>query len=143
MIKFKQQKELNEGMTINMMPLIDIIFNLLIFFMITAAITTKGINLELPEAESSEKIPSKSWEIVINEKEQIFFNESRIDLSRFKKILDAEKMKPEKTRVETIILKTHRQAPFGSFVSVMDTARQKGFYNIVIATDAKKRKSDF
>ncbi len=65
MVKFNYRKTGDDEVKINLMPLIDIIFNLLIFFMITAAITTKGISLDLPEASTSEKMPSKSWEIVI------------------------------------------------------------------------------
>ena len=71
MIKFNHKKETDDEVKVNLMPLIDIIFNLLIFFMITAAITTKGISIDLPEAKTSEKMPIKSWDIVINENQEI------------------------------------------------------------------------
>jgi len=137
MIKFKRQPNENEGFNINMMPLIDIIFNLLIFFMITAAISTKGINLDLPEAESSEKLPSKSWEITINEHEQIILNKTVISEARLKKILTAEKNRADEQRVETIILRSNKNVPFGTFVTVMDAARKSGFRDLVIATETK------
>ncbi len=138
MVKFNQQVESGERYNINMMPLIDILFNLLIFFLITASISSRGINLELPEAISSEKIPAKSWEIVINAKEQLFLNDTRIDPNKFEKILTGERMRPQTKRVETIILKAHKSVPFGSFISIMDTARNTGFHNLIIATDKKR-----
>jgi len=138
MIKFRHQPDEDESFSINMTPLIDIIFNLLIFFMIIAAISTKGISLDLPEAESSEKMPSKSWEIIINEHGQIVFNDTVITLPRLNKILSAERVQAEEKRVETIILRANRNVPFGSFVAVMDAARKSGFHDLVIATEAKK-----
>lgn len=137
MVKFKGiiMKDLRVG--IDMTPLIDIIFNLLIFFLITAAITVKGIHLDLPEASTSEKMPAKSWEIIIDKEDRIHFNDVVIDLNRFKKILESEKSIPEKERPATIIIKASRNARFGVFITVMDTARQYGFYDIVIATDPR------
>ncbi|HOP28874.1 MAG TPA: biopolymer transporter ExbD [Spirochaetota bacterium] len=138
MVRFKNIRKNEEGLAINMTPLIDIIFNLLIFFLITAAITVKGIDLDLPEASTAEKMPSKSWEIIIDENEKIIFNDAAIDEFRLKKIFEAEKIKPESERVSSIILKADRKTTFGTFVRVMDTARQSGFYDLVIATEPGK-----
>ncbi len=135
MVRFKNIKKPGAGAEINMTPLIDIIFNLLIFFLITAAITVKGIKLDLPEADTSEKMPAKSWEIVIDEQERIIFNNATIDVERLRRIMDAERNRPSEERVTTVIVKASRRASFGKFVSVMDIARQYGFYDLVIATE--------
>lgn len=137
MIRFKLQSDTQEIGGINMMPLIDIIFNLLIFFLITATISTKGINLDLPKADSSAAVPTKTREIVINEQGEIYFAEVRISLNRLETILMAERHKADQDRIETIVVKAHQEVPFGTFIAVMDTARKTGFYNLVIATDPK------
>ena len=142
MVKFNYRKTGDDEVKINLMPLIDIIFNLLIFFMITAAITTKGISLDLPEASTSEKMPSKSWEIVINEKQDNIFNETPISIDRLGMIMKAEKERPENEKVANIILKAHKLVPFGTFVMVMDMARENDLLNLVIATDSKKDKKE-
>lgn len=135
MVRFKKIKKPGVRAEINMTPLIDIIFNLLIFFLITAAITVKGIKLDLPEADTSEKMPVKSWEIIIDEQERIVFNNAVIDIERLRRIMDAERNRPSEERITTVIVKASRRASFGKFVSVMDTARQYGFYDLVIATE--------
>lgn len=140
MVKFKYQNKGDNEVKINLMPLIDIIFNLLIFFMITAAITTKGISLDLPEASTSEKMPARSWEIVINENQDITFNETKITIDRLEAIMKAEKRRPESEKVANVILKAHKLVPFGTFVRVMDMARENDLLNLVIATDSKKDK---
>lgn len=139
MVRFSGSSNRNEGIGIDLTPLIDIIFNLIIFFLITAVITVKGINLDLPEASTSEKIPSKSWEIIIDENEKIIFNDAVIDETRMKRIFEAERNRPEAERVTSIIVKANKKTTFGTFVRVMDTARQSGFYDLVIATDPEKK----
>lgn len=142
MIRFTRQNKNHGEVNVNLMPLIDIIFNLLIFFLITAAISTRGINLDLPESDTAEKMPAKTWEIAIDENERIIFNGVMISSARLRTILGAEKNRPGEEQVETIVLKAHRRVPFENFIAVMDMARENGFYNLVIATDIKRRNSD-
>ena len=135
MVRFRNIKKGGNGIDINMTPLIDVIFNLLIFLLITAAVSVKGIKLDLPEASTSEKMPAKSWEIIIDENERIIFNEAVINEDSLKRIMDAERMKPEAERISTIIIKANRKTNFGAFVRIMDISRKYGFYDLVIATD--------
>ncbi len=143
MIRFNVQDKEDDAVNISLMPLIDIIFNLLIFFMITAAITSKGINIDLPEAVSSEKLPSRSWEIVIDHNQKIIFNDVVITMKRLGEIMRAEKDRGEGERVSAVILKAHKDVPFGNFVTVMDMARENNLLNLVIATDTKKDRAGF
>jgi len=138
MVKFNYKKNTDDDVQINLMPLIDIIFNLLIFFLITAAITTKGIKLDLPKASTSEKLPSRSWEIIIDQKGEIVFNEAVITMDRLESIMRIEKERPRGEKVSDIVLKAHKDVPFGKFVRIMDIARANGLLNLVIATDPKK-----
>ncbi len=138
MIRFKMLQNNNEGPEINMMPLIDIIFNLLIFFMITAAATTRGMDLSLPEAESSRRAPAQKWEILINSRGEIFFNEAAVSLDRLKEVFARARDRSGKGRIETIVVSADRNVPFGIFISVMDTARSAGFQDIVVATKPLK-----
>ena len=138
MVRFSGIRNEEKGIGIDLTPLIDIIFNLIIFFLITASITVKGIDLNLPEASTAEKMPLKSWEIIIDENEMIIFNDAAIDEIRLKMIFEAERAKPEDERVSSIILKANKKTTFGTFVRVMDTARQYGFYDLVIATGPRK-----
>jgi len=138
MVRFTGNQNNDEKVGVDLTPLIDIIFNLIIFFLITAVITVKGIDLKLPEASTAEKMPAKSWEIIIDENEKIIFNDAVIDETRLKRIFEAERAKPENERISSIILKANRKTTFGTFVNVMDTARQYGFYDLVIATDPRK-----
>jgi biopolymer transport protein ExbD len=139
MVRYSGSNNRNDGVGIDLTPLIDIIFNLIIFFLITAVITVKGIDLKLPEASTAEQLPSKSWEIIIDENERILFNDALIDEARLKRIFEAERARPESERITSVIVKANRKTTFGTFVRVMDTARKSGFYDLVIATDPEKK----
>jgi len=136
MIQFSQQKKHAIG-EVNLTPMIDIIFNLLIFFLIIAVISQKGLSLTLPKASTAEKRPKKTMEIMVTADRRILFDGSEVAEQDVERRLRAEHAKREGEQVESIILKADTDAPFGSFVMVMDTARRIGLKNLVIATKIK------
>lgn len=138
MVEFSYRGGEAEEPRIDLMPLIDVIFILLIFFMITAAITTKGINLDLPQAATSEKLPARSWEIVIDRDQRIIFNGTPITLERLAGIMEAEMDRPAEEKVLDVVLQADDAVPFGIFVTVMDLARENGLMNLVIATEPRR-----
>jgi biopolymer transport protein ExbD len=139
MIKFSQQKPVGIG-DVNLTPMLDIIFNLLIFFVIVSVISQKGLNLALPETSTAEKRPPKSLEITVTKDRRILFDGTTVEEQALEGRLRAESDKSDTERAQNIVLKADKDAPFGAFVLVMDTARKVGLKNLVIATklDAKK-----
>jgi len=120
--------------SINITPLIDVVFILLIFFLLTSN-TSRGIVLDLPAASTGETIAVQSWEVVITKDEDIFFNGVNIQKDKLEGILLTAKKQDNNQRI--IVLKAHKEASVNSFISVMDIVRKTGFYNLVIATSTK------
>ncbi len=136
MIQFTQQNKKSPS-DVNLTPMIDIIFNLLIFFLIVAVISQKGLNISLPKTTTAEKRPDKSIEISLTKDKSILFNGAKVMETDLEARLLEEKNKPEQDKADSIILKADQDAPFGMFVIVMDTARKIGLKNLVIATKLK------
>ena len=136
MIRFSQQKTKSIG-DVNLTPMIDIIFNLLIFFLIIAVISQKGLNLTLPRTSTAEKRPDNSLEIMVTGDKRILFNGEEVAQADVEDLLRAEKSRSQGERADTILLKADVDAPFGMFVVVMDSARKVGLKNLVIATKLK------
>jgi biopolymer transport protein ExbD len=136
MIAFSQRKANRPG-DVNLTPMIDIIFNLLIFFLIVAVISQKGLNLTLPKTSTAEKRPDKSLEITVTDDERILFDGEEIAEADVEQRLRAEKDKAEGEKATNILLKADADAKFGMFVTVMDIARKVGLTNLVIATKLK------
>jgi biopolymer transport protein ExbD len=141
MIEFSQRKSKSVG-DVNLTPMIDIVFNLLIFFLIVAVISQKGLNLTLPKTSTAEKRPEKSLEIKVTSDKRILFDGKVVVESDLEDRLLAEKNKAEGEKADNILLKADVEAPFGIFVTVMDTARKVGLKNLVIATKLKPNDSE-
>ena len=133
MVRYNQKNKRAAG-DINLTPMIDIIFNLLIFFLIVAVISQKGLNIKLPRTTTAEKRPDKSLEILVNREGHYLFDGERVPEDEVESRLVRA---TGDGRDRVIVLKADEEAPFGRFVVVMDISRRLGLTNLVIATELK------
>jgi biopolymer transport protein ExbD len=119
---------------INITPLIDILFLLIIFFVVTSTfLEQSGMRLELPSAETAE--PTEVQELVLNMDEAGLMRLDQLDVTI--ETLSAalrEKLAAGSGRV--LVIRADRDAPHGTVVEVMDIAKRSGVQDLVIATDA-------
>jgi len=132
-MKFKRRVFLEKG-RLDIAPLIDVIFLLLIFFMLTSSfIFQPGIKINLPKAVASEVIQRKNLIIVIRDDNTLYINKRVIDdeelLSRLK--IAANESKP-------ILIKADRKASLGKVVEIWDLCRSEGVQKVNIATTQKR-----
>ena len=117
---------------INITSLIDVLFLLLIFFMISSTFLEQpGIKLELPRAQSSEVLQQKDYTLFIDKNGSMFLNEEKIELKELEKGLKA--VLPD-MKDGALILKADQDASHGSVVRVMDVAKRSGVKKLVIGT---------
>ena len=128
-MQFKRRTELVKGQ-IDIAPLIDIVFQLLIFFMLTSSfIMQPGIKVNLPKAVTSEAIHEKSLIILITGSDMVYLNERAITT----KELDA-RMRIAAKEKKSLLIKADRRASMGKIVEVWDMCRDAGITQINIAT---------
>lgn len=128
-MKFKRRVFLETG-RLDIAPLIDIIFLLLIFFMLTSSfIFQPGIKVDLPKAITSEIVQKENLVLVITGDNDIYINERRLTedelLSRLR--VAAKQGNP-------ILIKSDRGASLGDVVRIWDLCRQEGVKKVNIAT---------
>ena len=133
-MKFRHRFTIKKG--IDLTPMMDIVFNLLIFFMIGATIMqTPQIEISLPKSTSAVgKEKNENIIITISKEGNIYVNEEAVNdidgyLSNLAKI-EGELAKPVEIRsdedVRTQVL-----------ISVIDSVKNAGFTRLAIATDTK------
>jgi len=132
-MKLKRRIFLEKG-RLDIAPLIDVIFLLLIFFMLTSSfIFQPGIKINLPQAITSEVIHRENLIIIVTEDDSLYINERPIDqdelLSRLK--IAAKESKP-------ILIKADRRSSLGKVVEIWDLCRSEGVEKINIATSQKR-----
>ena len=126
--------DFDEDINIDLTPLIDVIFILLIFFIMTTTFSKPVIDVLLPASKTAEKAGSETKEIVItvSNKGDIYYGENIISANELEKIL---KDNPDKI-LNMFIDKT---APFQSFVHIVDIAKKEREGRFIISTDIAER----
>lgn len=131
-MRFKGRMELEHGLKqIDIAPLIDIVFQLLIFFMLTSSFVMQpGIKVNLPKAVTSEVIKFENIDILITSENVTYLNGKVVTTAELKTLL-----KQAAKRNQTILIKADRRASLGRVVEVWDLARELGITQINIATN--------
>lgn len=122
---------------IDMTPMVDCVFLLLIFFMIsTTFVETPGLTIKLPEstAQTIAREP-KELKIYLDKGGQIFHQDRPINLEEFKALLGQAGPEAGKT---TFLLLADRDARHGRVVMLMDLAREAGIGKLAIATEQRR-----
>jgi biopolymer transport protein ExbD len=134
-LKFKRLTKLEHGLgQIDIAPLIDVVFQLLIFFMLTSSfIFQPGIKVKLPKAVTSEVIQKESIIIIVSGENVIYLNGKVVTMKELRKklISAAKKQIP-------LLIKSDRRASLGRIVEIWDLCRELGISRINIATDQKR-----
>lgn len=117
-------------------PLIDVIFNLLLFFMLTYQITRDpGIKITFPQSLTARLQDEEKIIVFINKKNEIFLNEKKTGINELKSALK-ERLKISQKK--TVILKADEKVNLGLAVKVMDIAKQVNAEGIVISTKVEE-----
>ncbi len=127
--------KVKKRVSINVTSLIDVMFILLIFFMVTSSfIEQPGMKLELPATKSRQVARVEKMVVYINGEGEMFLNDKPVKMetlaAEIKSLLPFAEQK-------TLILKADKQAEHGLVVEVMDIAKQNGLEKLVIGTRVK------
>jgi len=124
--------ELEHGLKqIDIAPLIDMVFQLLIFFMLTSNFVMQpGIKINLPKAVTSEIVKFEKIEIVVSSENVTYFNSKVVSTNELKNLL-----KQAAKREQPILIKADSRASLGRVVEIWDICRDLGITQINIATN--------
>ncbi len=133
-MKFK--REPREELELNLTPLIDVVFLLLIFFMVSTTFQKESeISLQLPRASDSEiQAPEERIEIVINAAGRYFINDQELVKTDVASLQNALYKVSGGKRDLPLTIRADAQAPHQSVVTAMDAAGQLGMLKMSIAT---------
>ncbi len=130
-MKFKTRP--SERPQINVTPLIDVILQLVIFFMLTSSFVVQpGLRIQLPEVGEKSSEEERGRSVLITKDEAIYFEKGRVTLDELEQALARIQTK------ELLIVRADRDARHGLVVTVMDLAKQAGFTRLAIATSPRE-----
>lgn len=127
--KVLQEQEENEE--INMTPMLDVVFILLIFFIVTASFVKEaGIEVNRPEAATAVKKERANILVAISDKGEVWINKRRVDIRAVQ--ANIERLKAENPQ-GTVVIQADKKATTEVLIKVMDSARAAGVYDVSIA----------
>lgn len=130
--RLKRRTEIKKGQ-LDIAPLVDVMFLLLIFFMLTSNFVVQpGIKVSLPKAVSSEVIRSDNLVVTLTGQDLLFLNDQPITVQDL-----APQIRQAAQDNKTVLLKADTSASLGRVVEIWDMCRESGVPQINIATNQK------
>lgn len=135
-MKFRKHLELKQG--IDLTPMIDVVFNLLIFFMIgSTLIDTPQLKISLPESTTSESgEDSKTIIITISESDNVYIGSEEVSFEDIGSRLTSIS-KEDGALEKTIQIRADENVITKNLIFVIDSIKKSGFTKLSIATDSK------
>lgn len=123
---------------ISMAPLIDVVFLLLIFFMVTTVFPeNRGLLIEKPESSMSESLALKKITFVVSAKGKIEFQNREINIKDISRLVREQLIAAPDTAV---LLQIDKKAPTEFFIKVLDASKLGGAKQVGIATNSINEK---
>jgi biopolymer transport protein ExbD len=121
---------------VNLTPLIDVVFLLLIFFMVSTTFEHQSrIQIDLPEATAEEIRPDdESLEIIIDAQGRFFLGDQQVVNTEIKTLKGAIRKSLGDRKAVTVIIRADARTPHQAVVTVLDAASQLGLTQISLAT---------
>jgi len=133
-MQFREKSK--KRVTINITSLIDVLFLLLIFFMVSSTFLERpGMKLDLPKASRKETVRMKGYTLFVTPDEKLFLNENAVDLNNLGNQLQKIASEIEE---DGLVLHADETVHYGLVVEVMDIIKKSGIKKMVVATEVKE-----
>lgn len=127
------QSEAEEESDINITPLIDIVFIMLIFFIVTATFVKEtGIDVNKPDAPTAVVKENANILVAIDPNNDIWIDGRRVDIRSVRP--NIERLHAENPQ-GSVVIQADKESKTDTLISVMDASRQAGVYNVSIAAE--------
>jgi biopolymer transport protein ExbD len=126
-----------ESPDINLTPLIDVVFLLLIFFMVSTTFDRESrIKVELPQATTQdEKVEEKkTLDITVDAQGRFYVNQKEVINTEIDTLKRAIEKAAKGQQDLPVIIMADAKAPYQAVITVMDAASQLGFVNMIFPT---------
>ena len=120
-----------EEAEINLTPMLDVVFIMLIFFIVTASFVKEaGIDVNRPEAATAVKKERANILVAISDQGEIWINKRQIDVRAVQ--ANIERLKAENPQ-GSVVIQADKKATTETLIKVMDASRAAGVFDVSIA----------
>ncbi|WP_455376379.1 ExbD/TolR family protein [Kaarinaea lacus] len=122
--------------TIHLTALIDIVFLLLIFFLLASTFVEQvGLNIEIPEVESEGEGLLPELIVQVDQDGKLFVDDTNVNLRQLTTVL---KMRIQSLGKDTVVIHADRRTQYDNVAQAIDAAKLAGARNIMLVTRQKQ-----
>ncbi len=130
----EQKIEDSKNQEIDLAPLLDVVFILLIFFIVTTVFVKEtGVEVDKPSAVSSQQLQKSVLMLAITDAGQVMYAGTNIGVAGVRATL----MQASRTKARPLVIQADKRVPTELLVKVIDQAKLAGVENISLATQVK------
>lgn len=131
----KSAKPQEEAQAIDLTPMLDVVFIMLIFFIVTASfIKETGKEVIRPPAVTSEKKPAASILIAVTDNNEIWVDKKKVDPRNIKLVIERMRLDNPKG---TVSIQADQEADIKFVVDIANAARETGIAEVSVSTTKK------
>ena len=137
-MKFKNKRE-GIRSNVDMTPMIDIVFQLILFFLVSTTFATlPGIKLNLPQSHTSESTSLMGITITADEDGALYFNDKEVSMTGLGEELLTFDTGTTKKEEFPVSLEADSEVTNGTIVKIFDVIRESGYCVINLRTTSEK-----
>lgn len=123
---------------IGMAPLIDVVFLLIIFFVVTTVFPDQdGLRIEKPTSSQSAALPSTPLTVTLDAQDQIYFKGQSVSVDKLTHLLEPESLSSEP---RSVLVLADRRATAQGLIRIIDACKTAGIEQVAVATVEPERK---
>lgn len=130
-MKSKKRRRRHVISELNLTNLIDVVFALLIIFMITAPMMTQGVQVDLPKTESENVEANQSIQVSINSRNEIYIDQQKVSLLDFRR--EFRDIFVSRTDIP-VFVNADKKVPYGMVIRVISELQNAGVVKLGFLT---------
>jgi biopolymer transport protein ExbD len=128
------RRKLETKADVNLVPMIDVVFQLILFFMVsTTIVITPGILLSLPRTVNSEQVVLDRMLVTVVSENEVYLNKDKYDLAGLDKAL-AGIDETRKNETKSVVMEADRTTSYELMVQVLGILGKNGFKGVNLKT---------
>ncbi len=130
--KHKLRQSTDDESEIDLTPMLDVVFIMLIFFIVTASfVKESGLEVNRPESQKSDPSDIQNIVVSVSASGEIWLNDRRIDIRAVR--ANIERMRAEEPKA-AVIVKAHNKSKTEVYAAVIDAAKEAGASGVSLTT---------
>ena len=130
----KFQRRLKPHVLVDLTPLIDVVFQLVVFFMVSSVFNTSpGIELALPESSTTTAVAITEMIITVESKDTVYLNQKAYTLETLRDAVAAFEF-DSTDEGENVVLESAKDIPYQMIITILDILRENGYKAVNLVT---------